>query len=81
MTVEQRAYIRRNLTYARKLAVEVGNSLIDGADSSALYEVNQVHRMGRDLRAAALQFTLFWEEAAIQYSRVMWGLEPHTIVI
>jgi alkylation response protein AidB-like acyl-CoA dehydrogenase len=81
LTLEQRATIRRNLTYARKLAVEAGNSLIDGADSSAMYEVNHLHRLGRDLRAAALQFTLFWEEAAIQYSRVMWGFEPQTIVI
>jgi len=81
LTVEQRAYIRRNLTYARKLAIEVGNSLIDGADSSALYEVHQLHRLGRDLRGAGLQFTLFWEEAAIQYSRVTWGMEPQTIVI
>jgi hypothetical protein len=50
-------------------------------DSSALYNVNLLHRQARDVRAGSLQFVLHWEETAMAYSRIHWGLEPQTMLI
>jgi alkylation response protein AidB-like acyl-CoA dehydrogenase len=80
LTLEERTYSRRNVTYATKLCTAAANRLIDGVDSSALYESNSIHRLGRDVRAGALQFALAWDEAAAQFSRVRWGLEPQTLL-
>ena len=79
--LEVRAELRRNITYASKLALQATNRLVDGMDSSALYDKNLLHRQAADVRAGSLQFVLHWEETAIQYSRVLWGLEPNTILI
>ena len=81
LSLEARATIRRNLAYAAKLCLQSTNRLVDAMDSSALYLTSGLHRQARDVRAGALQFTFHWEETAIQYSRVRWGLEPHTILI
>ena len=81
ITLEQRAEIRRNIVYASKLALQATNRLVDGMDSSALYDKNALHRQALDVRAGSLQFVLHWEETAIQYSRVHWGMEPHTMLI
>ena len=81
LPIEARAEIRRNIVYAAKLAIQATNRLVDGMDSSALYQNNFLHRQARDVRAGALQFVLHWEETAIQYSRVHWGLEPNTPLI
>jgi 3-hydroxy-9,10-secoandrosta-1,3,5(10)-triene-9,17-dione monooxygenase len=80
-TLEQRARIRRDITYAARLATQATNRLVDGMDSSALYDRNLLHRQARDVRAGGLQFVLHWEETAMQYSRVRWGLEPSTMLI
>jgi alkylation response protein AidB-like acyl-CoA dehydrogenase len=79
--LEQRARIRRDIAYAAQLALQATNRLVDGMDSSALYEKNLLHRQARDVRAGGLQFVLHWEETAMQYSRVHWGLEPSTMLI
>jgi alkylation response protein AidB-like acyl-CoA dehydrogenase len=81
MTLEARALIRRNIVYASKLVLQATNRLVDGMDSSALYEKNPLHRQARDVRAGSLQFVLHWEEAAMQYARVHWGLDPQTMLI
>jgi alkylation response protein AidB-like acyl-CoA dehydrogenase len=81
MALEERALMRRNIVYATKLSLQATNRLVEGMDSSALYEKNPLHRQARDVRAAALQFVLHWEETAIQYARVHWGLPPHTPII
>ena len=80
-SVEERALIRRNIVYATRLATQAVNRLVDGMDSSALYDSSGLHRLARDFRAGCLQFVLHWEEAAIQWSRVHWGGEPHTVMI
>ncbi len=81
LSLETRAGIRRNISYASKLVLQSTNRLVDGMDSSALYDKNLLHRQARDVRAGNLQFVLQWEETAIQFSRVMWGMEPNTRMI
>jgi hypothetical protein len=80
-TLEQRAEIRRNIAYAAKIALRATNRLVDGMDSSGLKDENMIVRQAADTRAAGLQFVLHWEETAMQYSRVHWGLDPQTILI
>lgn len=80
-TMEQRATYRRNIAFAAQLAREAVNRLVDGMDSSSLYDRNHLHRMARDLRAGGLQFVVHSEETMMQYSRVHWGLEPNTFLI
>ena len=79
--LEVRARIRRDTTYASFLCTRLVDRLVASGDSSAIYEQNHLHRLARDVRAGALQFSLAWDETAIQYSRVHWGLPPHTRLI
>jgi 3-hydroxy-9,10-secoandrosta-1,3,5(10)-triene-9,17-dione monooxygenase len=81
LSLPERAEIRRNIVYASKLVLQATNRLVDGMDSSALYDISTLHRQARDVRAGSLQFVLHWEETAIAYSRVHWGLEPQTMLI
>jgi alkylation response protein AidB-like acyl-CoA dehydrogenase len=81
LSLPERAEIRRNIVYASKLVLQATSRLVDGMDSSALYNVNLLHRQARDVRAGSLQFVLHWEETAMAYSRVRWGLEPQTFLI
>jgi len=81
LPLSERAEIRRNIVYASKLVLQATNRLVDGMDSSALYDVNSLHRQARDVRAGSLQFVLHWEETAMAYSRVHWGLDPQTMLI
>lgn len=81
MELQDRARIRRNTTYANHLCSRLVDRLVTQGDSSALYESNRVHRLARDVRAGNLQFALGWDETAIQYSRVHWGLPPQTFLI
>lgn len=78
LDLEERATFRRDVVYAAKLARTATNRLVDGMDSSALYEKNHLHRQARDVKAGSLQFLLHPEEAFINYSRVHWGLEPQS---
>jgi 3-hydroxy-9,10-secoandrosta-1,3,5(10)-triene-9,17-dione monooxygenase len=80
LTLEERTLSRRNLTYAATLCTRATNRLVDGTDSTALYEVTSLHRLARDVRAGALQYAVGFDEAAEQFSRVRWGLEPQTLV-
>jgi 3-hydroxy-9,10-secoandrosta-1,3,5(10)-triene-9,17-dione monooxygenase len=80
LSQEERAELRLNIVYAAKLLLQSTNRLVDGMDSSAVYDVNVLHRQATDTRTGALQLVLQWEETAIQYSRVHWGFEPHTIL-
>jgi 3-hydroxy-9,10-secoandrosta-1,3,5(10)-triene-9,17-dione monooxygenase len=81
VALEDRARLRRDIVYAARLCARAKNGLIDGMDSSALYDENHLHRQARDLTAGLLQFVLHWEETAMQYARVHWGLEPTTRLI
>lgn len=76
-----RARIRRNTTYANHLCHTLVDRLITSGDASAIYEKrSHVHRLARDVHAATLHLALGWDETAIQYSRVRWGLSPNTIL-
>lgn len=81
LTLAQRAELRRNVVYGDKLAVQAVNRLVDGMDSSALYDKNLLHRQALDFRAGSLQVIFHYEETAMQYSRVLWGMEPNTKLI
>jgi 3-hydroxy-9,10-secoandrosta-1,3,5(10)-triene-9,17-dione monooxygenase len=76
-----RARMRRDTTYANHLCVRLVDRLTSTGDSSAIYDVNQIHRLARDVRTGALQVVLLWDEMAVQYSRVCWGMPPHTRLI
>jgi 3-hydroxy-9,10-secoandrosta-1,3,5(10)-triene-9,17-dione monooxygenase len=80
LTLAERATSRRNVTYAATLCTRATNRLVDGTDSAALYEVTGLHRLARDVRAGALQYAVAFDEAAQQFSRVRWGLEPQTLL-
>lgn len=79
--LEERARSRRDLGYACRLCIRATDRLIASGDAGALYEVNDLHRLGRDVRGGGLQYALNWEEMALQYSRVLWGLPPQTFLI
>jgi alkylation response protein AidB-like acyl-CoA dehydrogenase len=80
LTLADRTTSRRNVTYAATLCTRAANRLVDGADSSALYEVTGLHRQARDVRAGGLNYAVAFDEAGAQYSRVRWGLEPQTLL-
>lgn len=81
MPLLERARIRRDATYATHLSVRLVDRLTSSGDASALYEANHMARLARDVRAGGLQFALGWDETAIQYSRVRWGLPPQTFLV
>jgi 3-hydroxy-9,10-secoandrosta-1,3,5(10)-triene-9,17-dione monooxygenase len=76
-----RARSRRDTTYAIKLCVQATDRLYESGDASAIYDSSPSQRMVRDVHAGALQLSLTWDEPAIQYSRVRWGLPPQTRLI
>jgi 3-hydroxy-9,10-secoandrosta-1,3,5(10)-triene-9,17-dione monooxygenase len=77
----ERAGSRRDTTYAVRLCVQAADRLHESGDASAMYESNPSQRLVRDIHAGALQVSLTWDEPAIQYSRVRWGLPPQTRMI
>jgi 3-hydroxy-9,10-secoandrosta-1,3,5(10)-triene-9,17-dione monooxygenase len=81
LSLPERAELRRNIVYASRLVIQATNRLVDGMDSSALYDLYPLHRQARDVRAGSLQFVLHWEETAMAYSRIHWGLEAQTMLI
>ena len=74
-TMEERAKLRRNIVYPAHLATTAVNRLVEHTDSSSLHESVGIHRLARDARAGGLQFINHWEETAMQYSRLHWGLD------
>jgi 3-hydroxy-9,10-secoandrosta-1,3,5(10)-triene-9,17-dione monooxygenase len=78
MPLQERARFRRDATFSTRLCVKAVDSLYESGDASALYDANQIQRLVRDIHAAALQVSQTWDEPAIQYSRVRWGLPPQT---
>jgi 3-hydroxy-9,10-secoandrosta-1,3,5(10)-triene-9,17-dione monooxygenase len=74
----ERVRSRRDTTYAVKLAVQAADRLFESGDASALYDTSPSQRLVRDIHAGALQVSLTWDEPALQYSRVRWGLPPQT---
>jgi len=81
MNLLERARFRRNTAYIVKRCVGAVDLLMESGDASALYATNPIQRLARDTRAAALHVSLTWDEPALQYSRVCWGLPPQTRLI
>lgn len=78
LTLVDRARFRRDATYATKLCLQAAQRLFSAGDASAIYTAMPIQRFVRDLQAAALHVSQTWDEPAIQYSRVRWGLDPQT---
>jgi len=76
---EERARVRRNIVFTTKLCVQAANRLFDGGDASVIYDSNAIQRFFRDIRTAAVSISQVWDEPAIQYSRLHWGLPQQTL--
>jgi len=79
VSLEERARARRNIVFTTKLCIQAVNRLFDGGDASVVYESNAIQRFFRDIRTAAVSISQVWDEPAIQYSRVHWGLPQQTM--
>jgi alkylation response protein AidB-like acyl-CoA dehydrogenase len=81
VSMADRARVRRDVTYAVKLCVQAANLLLEAGDASAMHDSQMIQRWGRDIHMGGLQFMATWDEPALAYSQVHWGLEPqaHTI--
>ncbi len=81
VAIIDRAEWRRDVCFAAKLCVRATDRLVESGDSSSIFSDMLMQRWFRDVHAGALQVVLLWDEQAIQWSRVRWGLEPHTVTI
>jgi alkylation response protein AidB-like acyl-CoA dehydrogenase len=77
----ERARARRDITFSVRLCLQAVARLVESGDASAIYDDQLIQRFARDIRAAALQVSLPWDEPAIAYSRVRWGLPPETVLL
>jgi alkylation response protein AidB-like acyl-CoA dehydrogenase len=75
---EDRARIRRNVCFATRLAVTAADLLLEAGDASGQYDHQLVQRWGRDVHMAGLQASLTWDETAMSWSQLHWGLEPQS---
>jgi 3-hydroxy-9,10-secoandrosta-1,3,5(10)-triene-9,17-dione monooxygenase len=75
-TVAERAALRRDVTYAARLAVVSTQRLLSQGDASGMFDDNQLGRLGRDAYMACLQASLTWDEPAMSFSRSRWGVTP-----
>jgi 3-hydroxy-9,10-secoandrosta-1,3,5(10)-triene-9,17-dione monooxygenase len=80
-TMADRARVRRDVTYAVKLCVQAANLLLEAGDASGMHDSQLIQRWGRDIHMGGLQFMATWDEPALAYSQVRWGLQPqaHTL--
>jgi 3-hydroxy-9,10-secoandrosta-1,3,5(10)-triene-9,17-dione monooxygenase len=80
-TMENRARIRRDVGYATKLCIHAADLLVESGDSSGLHDTQLLQRWNRDIHMAGVQFMATWDEPAMAFSQLHWGLElqAHTI--
>jgi 3-hydroxy-9,10-secoandrosta-1,3,5(10)-triene-9,17-dione monooxygenase len=78
--LQDRARLRRDICYAAKLCVASSDRLLEAGDASGMFDAQLLQRWGRDIHMGGLQFVLTWDEPAMSYARVRWGLEPSSIV-
>jgi alkylation response protein AidB-like acyl-CoA dehydrogenase len=76
LPLHERSRIRRNIAYSAKLALQAADRLLESGDASGMYDSQLIQRWGRDVHMAGLQYVLTWDEPALDYSRIRWGLEP-----
>jgi alkylation response protein AidB-like acyl-CoA dehydrogenase len=78
MELAERARLRRNVAYSIKQCMQAADRLLEYGDASGMYSHQELQRWGRSIHMACLQFVLTWDEPALAYSRVRWGLEPES---
>lgn len=76
ISLELRAYNRRNYAYAARLCVQAVERLYLNSGSSANYESNPLQRYWRDIHAMAAHAALNFDGAAEAFSRLELGLIP-----
>jgi len=76
MPHETFARIRRDVAFATKLCLRAADRLLESGDASGMYDHSLVQRWARDIHMAALQFVLTWDEPALAWSQIRWGIEP-----
>jgi 3-hydroxy-9,10-secoandrosta-1,3,5(10)-triene-9,17-dione monooxygenase len=74
--IPERAALRRDVTYAAKLAVQSTQRLMAQGDASGMFDNNQLGRLGRDVYMAGLQASLTWDEPGMTFARTRWGVTP-----
>ncbi len=75
-TVEVKAWLRRNVTFAARLCLQACDRLVESGDASGMFDTHPIGRLSRDLHMAGLQASLTWDEPARTYSLTRWGLSP-----
>jgi 3-hydroxy-9,10-secoandrosta-1,3,5(10)-triene-9,17-dione monooxygenase len=79
-TEVERSRLRRDTTYAAKLAVTATQRLMSQGDASGMFDDQQLGRQGRDVYMAGLQASLTWDEPAQTFSRLRWGLPATSLL-
>ena len=74
MTLETRALLRRDWTYAMKLLRDAMDALIKISGSSGLMQSNPVQRCWRDVHAISSHVVMNWDVPAENFGRMEFGL-------
>jgi 3-hydroxy-9,10-secoandrosta-1,3,5(10)-triene-9,17-dione monooxygenase len=80
-SVADRARLRRDVAYTAKLCLQAADRLLESGDASGMYDQHLLQRWARDIHMAGLQFVLTWDEPAMTYSRVRWGMDPEVFTV
>jgi alkylation response protein AidB-like acyl-CoA dehydrogenase len=75
-SIVERARLRRDVTYAAKMAVQSTQRLLSQGDASGMFDDSPLGRLGRDVYMAGLQASLTWDEPAMTFSRTRWDVTP-----
>jgi 3-hydroxy-9,10-secoandrosta-1,3,5(10)-triene-9,17-dione monooxygenase len=74
MTMETRALLRRDFTYAMRIVRGAMDSLIKLSGSSGLMQDNPVQRCWRDVHAISSHVVMNWDVPAENFGRMQFGL-------
>jgi hypothetical protein len=77
----ERSRLRRNVAYSAKLCTQATDRLFTSGDASGMYADQDLQRWILNVHYAALQYVLTWDEPALNYSRMRWGLEPEAFTV
>ncbi|WP_242127356.1 hypothetical protein [Sphingobium sp. Sx8-8] len=72
---QERALLRRNVTYAARMCLSATARLTSQGDASGMFDGQDLGRMGRNVQMAGLQAALTWDEPAQTYAKLRWGIE------
>ena len=76
MTLETRALLRRDFTYAMRMLREAMDPLVKISGSSGLMDDNPVQRCWRDVHAISSHVVMNWDVPAENFGRMEFGLGP-----